>query len=71
MPDDLSVIGFDDIPRAVTSTPPLTTVRQPLHRMGASAVGLLLRMLDGGADGAQHLRMPVELVVRESTKPLA
>lgn len=64
-PDDLSVVGFDDVPQAASSTPQLTTVRQPLIEMGASAVRVLLSMLDGG--DAEHVRMPAELVVRSST----
>jgi len=70
VPEDLSVVGFDDIPEASAHTPQLTTVRQPLAKMGAVAVRQLLRMLDG-ADGEQqgyeHVRLPAELVVREST----
>ncbi|GGH37906.1 LacI family DNA-binding transcriptional regulator [Microbacterium album] len=68
IPDDLSVVGFDDIPEASACEPSLTTVRQPLHRMGAAAVQLLLTMLDGGEAG--HHRMPAELIVRGSTRPL-
>ncbi|BDZ40353.1 LacI family transcriptional regulator [Microbacterium suwonense] len=67
VPDDLSVIGFDDIPNAAAHTPQLTTVRQPLPEMGAAAVRVLLTMLDGGE--YEHVRMPAELVVRESTAP--
>ncbi|HZU92932.1 MAG TPA: LacI family DNA-binding transcriptional regulator [Microbacterium sp.] len=64
-PRDLSVVGFDDVPLAASSTPQLTTVRQPLIEMGASAVRMLLSMLDGG--DSEHVRMPAELVVRSST----
>ncbi|GAA3652639.1 LacI family DNA-binding transcriptional regulator [Microbacterium marinilacus] len=65
VPDDLSVIGFDDIPDATACSPTLTTIRQPLHEMGAAAVRTLLDMLSGGEGG--HVRMPAELIVREST----
>ncbi|MGV9769774.1 LacI family DNA-binding transcriptional regulator [Microbacterium sp. NPDC003461] len=65
IPEDLSVVGFDDIPEAVASTPALTTVRQSLHAMGAAAVRMLLGIFDG-RDG-EHIRMPAELVVRGST----
>ncbi|REJ07026.1 LacI family transcriptional regulator [Microbacterium bovistercoris] len=66
-PDDLSVVGFDDIPEAASHAPQLTTVRQPLLEMGAAAVRMLLAMLDGTEpDG---VRMPTELVVRASTAP--
>lgn len=65
IPDDLSVVGFDDIPEAASHTPQLTTVRQPLSEMGSAAVGMLLEMLRGGE--AEHIRMPAELIVRSST----
>jgi LacI family transcriptional regulator len=66
-PEDLSVIGFDDISEAAAHVPQLSTVRQPLAEMGAAAVRLLLRMLDGGE--REDVRMPAELVVRETTAP--
>lgn len=68
VPADLSVVGFDDIPEASSSTPRLTTVRQPLIEMGTEAVRVLLGMLDGAAP--EHIRMPAELIVRDSTAPL-
>lgn len=67
VPEDLSVIGFDDISEAAAHVPQLSTVRQPLAEMGAAAVRLLLRMLDGGE--REDVRMPAELVVRETTAP--
>ncbi|WP_298867438.1 LacI family DNA-binding transcriptional regulator [uncultured Microbacterium sp.] len=67
VPEDLSVIGFDDISEAASHVPQLSTVRQPLAEMGAAAVRLLLRMLDGGE--REDVRMPAELVVRETTAP--
>ncbi|WP_238439558.1 LacI family DNA-binding transcriptional regulator [Microbacterium sp. JZ31] len=66
VPDDLSVVGFDDLPTAAAGRPGLTTIRQPLLEMGASAVHLLLSMLGGGP--SEHIRMPTELVVRDSTR---
>lgn len=65
VPEDLSVVGFDDILEAAAHVPQLTTVRQPLTEMGAEAVRVLLAMLDGGPQ--EHVRMPAELVVRTST----
>lgn len=65
VPEDLSVAGFDDIPEAASATPQLTTVRQPLAEMGAAAVDVLMRMLEGG--NPEHIRMPAELVARGST----
>ncbi|WP_456283595.1 LacI family DNA-binding transcriptional regulator [Microbacterium sp. JZ101] len=70
VPDDLSVVGFDDIPAAASHEPPLTTIRQPLREMGAAAVRILLGKLDGGDDASDaHVRMPAQLVIRASTAP--
>jgi LacI family transcriptional regulator len=66
VPDDLSVMGFDGIPEAAYSTPPLTTIAQPLHEMGAAAVDVILARL-AGQDAPVHSLLPTHLVVREST----
>ena len=50
VPDDVAVIGFDDLPLAQHTQPPLTTIRQPLERVGAAAAELLLAALDGADD---------------------
>lgn len=63
VPRELSVVGFDDVPRASVATPELTTVRQPLFEKGR----LALRMLRDEALGA--IELPTELVVRNSTAP--
>lgn len=68
VPADLSVIGFDDIPQAANATPPLTTVAQPLHSLGAQALNMLLGLLEG-QDVAEHVQLPASLVVRASTGP--
>jgi len=47
VPGDVSVIGFDDIPEAARTTPPLSTVRQPIQLMGSAAVELLIALMDG------------------------
>ncbi|MER3469524.1 MAG: DNA-binding transcriptional regulator CytR, partial [Thermoflexus sp.] len=47
VPEDLSVVGFDDILFAAYTEPPLTTVAQPKYEMGRTAMGLLLRLLEG------------------------
>jgi DNA-binding LacI/PurR family transcriptional regulator len=67
VPADLSVVGFDDIPEAVSSQPPLTTVRQALVGKGTLAGERLFELLDGSE--APDAILPVELVVRESTAP--
>jgi len=66
VPQDLSVVGFDDVPQAALASPPLTTVRQPLGAMGEAAMHMLLDLL-AGKERETHVRMPTELVVRAST----
>lgn len=67
IPQDISVVGFDDIEAAAYATPPLTTIRQPFTDMAASAVATLLRLMDGQrAEETLHI-LPFELVVRGST----
>ncbi|GIF39487.1 LacI family transcriptional regulator [Actinoplanes xinjiangensis] len=63
VPDQLSVVGFDDLPGARWAAPPLTTVRQPLREMGALAVRTALGLAGGGV-------LDTQLVVRESTAPI-
>ena len=69
VPEDLSVIGFDDIPEARSSTPPLTTLAQPLQDIGAQALRMLIELLDGH-DVPSRVHLPAELVVRGSTGPV-
>lgn len=65
VPEDLSVVGFDDVPRASTWDPPLTTVRQPLVDKGRVAADLLLRQIADG--GTARVELPIDLIVRGST----
>lgn len=67
IPDDLSVVGFDDVPRAAAWDPPLTTIRQPLVDKGRVAADLLLELIDGRPP--RRIELPIELVVRDSTAP--
>lgn len=68
VPEDVSVVGFDDIQGAAYLTPRLTTVRQPLYHMGEIAAELLLTSIsNGGNHGARQVSVAPELVVREST----
>ncbi|GHJ49469.1 LacI family transcriptional regulator [Catellatospora sp. TT07R-123] len=67
IPDDLSVVGFDDLHYAQWTAPPLTTVRQPLHEMGVSAARLLLRLVNGEHLEAPRIELATELVIRNST----
>lgn len=66
IPDDLSVVGFDDIPVAQRLGPPLTTVRQPLHLIGQAACDLLLRRLQERDDTPHYMVLPVDFIVRHS-----
>jgi len=67
IPEDLSVVGFDDTPVARLAAPPLTTVRQPLREMGAVAVRTALRLAAGEGVDSHHVELATELVVRQST----
>ena len=69
VPEDVSIVGFDDIQAAAFQNPSLTTIRQPLRSMGATAAKILLRRIR--AQGSDPDTVPVipELVIRESTLP--
>ena len=67
VPDDVAVVGFDDIPSAAYNTPSLTTIRQPLRRMGEIAAQTLLERLRKKDSEASEVAVEPELVVREST----
>ena len=70
VPQDFSVVGYDDIPNAAYTCPALTTVRQAKYDMGAKGIELLLKIMDGEVvDPQTKERVDVELVVRESTGP--
>lgn len=69
VPEDLSVVGFDDAPLARLMSPPLTTVRQPLWEMGRAAVRTALRLAAGETLDSHHVELATELVVRSSTAP--
>jgi LacI family transcriptional regulator len=71
VPEDLSVVGFDDTQVARYSSPPLTTVRQPLHEMGGVALRTVLRLAAGERLDSHHVELATELVVRNSTARLA
>jgi LacI family transcriptional regulator len=67
VPDDLSIVGFDDTSVARFAAPPLTTVRQPLREIGAAALRRALRLAAGEKVDSYHVELATELVVREST----
>ncbi len=66
IPDDLSLVGFDDMAIAELIDPPLTTVRQPIEEMGRLAVRHLLCLLDGEQAPPAETRLPVRLILRHS-----
>jgi len=68
VPDDLSVAGFDDIPWAAFSDPPLTTIRMPAQELAQRACYLLLDLMQGQLPENRHLRLETELVIRKSTQ---
>ena len=68
VPDDVSVVGYDDIPEAAYLVPPLTTVRQDLGEVGRRGVELLLALVDGGP-AQRHVMVAPELIVRASSAP--
>ena len=67
VPEDVSVVGFDDIQSAAFITPPLTTVKQPLHKMGEIAARTLLDRIEGRMKDIAEIAIEPELVVRKST----
>lgn len=69
VPGDLSVIGFDDVPEASRATPGLTTVRQPMQRIGATAAEMLVALMSGRTPESTHLILPTRLVPRGTTAP--
>lgn len=67
VPDDVSIVGFDDIPFARYSVPPLTTIAQPVREIGHETVRLLLGIVRGQVQSAVSVVLPHRLIVRDST----
>ena len=70
IPEDLSVVGFDELPVARWASPPLTTVRQPLAEMGSAAAQMLGELIEGAPLRSNRVELSTELIVRESTAEL-
>src|SRR5258706_5283045 len=70
VPDDISVVGFDDSLFMNCTDPPLTTVRQPIQKMGQAAVALLVSQVGGTSVPTDEMLFEPELVVRGSTGPM-
>jgi LacI family transcriptional regulator len=66
VPDDIAIVGFDDLPPAKYASPPLTTIRQPIMRLGCKAVEMLLDIVDNGSYSPQRMVFDTQLVIRES-----
>ena len=69
VPDDIALVGFDDVPVATAVEPALTTVRQPIEGLGTMAAELLLNLLENPPDGqapGQRIILPAKLIVRDS-----
>jgi DNA-binding LacI/PurR family transcriptional regulator len=70
VPEEVSVVGFDDIPEAAYFTPPLTTVRQDFNQVGRACLRLLLDQISSGSRSVDRVSIQSELVVRQSTRAL-
>lgn len=66
IPDDMALVGFDDMPWAVALNPPLTAVRQPGHELGTNAADLLFKRIKSPGRSANHLMLDANLIVRKS-----
>lgn len=66
IPDDIAVVGFDDLPVAKMTSPALTTIRQPINRLGSTAVETLINMINNGSKPHNRIILSTELVVRDS-----
>ncbi|GHO65190.1 LacI family transcriptional regulator [Ktedonobacter sp. SOSP1-52] len=71
LPEDLSIVGFDDIPQASYVHPALTTIRQPLEEMGRSATHLLLKYIAHPNAEIERIELPTRLIIRESCQALS
>ena len=69
IPEDISILGFDDIPQASLIRPHLTTVRLPLEEMGRLATRTLLEHINDSERVAQRITLATELIIRDSCQP--
>lgn len=66
VPDEVALVGFDDLPAAQYTIPPLTTVRQPVYEKGQAAIDLLIDHIENAEPNPEHTELEPELVVRQS-----
>jgi LacI family transcriptional regulator len=71
LPDDLSVVGFDNVPESALGTPALTTVEQPIQQMGREAARLLIELIEEPTRPPAAIVLPTRLVVRQSCRPFS
>ena len=70
IPDDLSVVGFDNIPDSALLDPPLTTVDQSIESMGALAAEVVIKLITGKPPDELVHKVPTNLVIRQSCRPI-
>jgi DNA-binding LacI/PurR family transcriptional regulator len=66
VPKEVAVVGFDDLPQAAESEPPLTTMQQPIERAGVTAAETLLELVQKPGSAPRSILLPTELVIRKS-----
>lgn len=66
VPENVAVVGFDDLPTSALADPPLTTIRQPIRRVGAQAVETLIDILTNGPEPPRRIILSTELIIRSS-----
>jgi LacI family transcriptional regulator len=66
VPRDIAIVGFDDLPTSSLTDPPLTTIRQPIRRLGAQAVETLIDILNNGPEPPRRITLSTELIIRAS-----
>lgn len=66
IPEDIAMVGFDDLPQAALAEPPLTTIRQPISQLGPTALAMLKKAIAHASDFVESRVLPVELILRET-----
>ena len=70
VPDDISVVGFDNVPEVAYAHPRLTTVDQSIDKMGYIATEILIRLIEGDALESDLYKVPTQLIVRDSCRAI-
>jgi len=70
IPDDVSIVGFDNVPETALGDPPLTTVEQPIQQMGIDAVRLLIDLIENPTQTPAQVVLPTRLVIRQSCRAI-